>query len=145
MLPKRSSVVTVALIGALGGPLVAAGAATAATKLEANLSGAKEVPKAGNGSGKAEITLKKRQVCFDIKLTRVGSVSAGHIHKGGSGVAGDIVVPLFEGSTRHPEGCAPARRSVITKIRRHPGRYYVNVHNADHPAGAARGQLHKAS
>jgi hypothetical protein len=145
MLPRRSSVVTVALVGALGVPLVAAGAATAATKLEANLSGAKEVPKAGNGRGQAEITLrpKKRQICFDITLKRVGSVSAGHIHKGGSGVAGDIVVPLFEGSTRHPEGCASASRSVIGQIRRHPGRYYVNVHNSTYPAGAARGQLHK--
>ena len=58
----------------------------------------------------------KRQICFEITLSRVGSVSAGHIHKGGSGVAGDIVVPLFEGSTRRPEGCASASRSIIKKI-----------------------------
>jgi hypothetical protein len=140
---KRSSVVALALVV----PLVAAGTASAATKLEANLSGAKEVPRAGNGTGKAELTLKpgRRQVCFDIKLKRVGSVAAGHIHKGGAGVAGDIVVPLFEGATRHPEGCASASRALIKQTTRHPGRYYVNVHNSAHPAGAARGQLHRHS
>ncbi len=32
--------------------------------------------------------------------------------------------------------------ATIKAIRTHPGQYYVNVHTADYPAGAARGQLH---
>jgi len=31
---------------------------------------------------------------------------------------------------------------TIKAIRTRPGQYYVNVHTADYPAGAARGQLH---
>jgi CHRD domain-containing protein len=134
-----------AFVGVLAILLATAGVAGAATRLDASLSGRKEVPKAGNGTGTAHITLKprKRQVCFNITLHDVGSVEMGHIHKGGRGVAGDIVVPLFDSTTRHPQGCASAKRSVIRAIRKHPSRYYVNVHNARFPAGAARGQLHR--
>jgi hypothetical protein len=32
---------------------------------------------------------------------------------------------------------------LIKAIRQNPSAYYVNVHNADFPAGAVRGQLSK--
>jgi hypothetical protein len=34
-------------------------------------------------------------------------------------------------------------RELALAILKHPAAYYVNVHNADFPAGAARGQLSK--
>jgi len=119
--------------------------AGAATTLTAHLSGKAEVPQAGNGSGSARITLKgrKRRVCFSITLKNVGTAMAGHIHKGGKTVAGPIVVPLFAEPTTEPSGCVSAKRSVIRAIKRHPRRYYVNVHTAQYPGGAARGQLHR--
>jgi hypothetical protein len=118
--------------------------AGAATTLHATLSGKKEVPKAGNGTGTARLTLdaKKGRVCFRIKLKHVGTVQAGHIHKGGKKVAGPISVPLFASATRQPKGCASASKRTIRAIIRKPGAYYVNVHTAKYPAGAARGQLH---
>ena len=90
------------------------------------------------------ITLKpgKGQICFTIKVKKVGTMVMGHIHKGASGVAGPIVVPLFTSPTRHPKGCTSASKKVIRAIAKHPRRYYVNVHTAKFPAGAARGQLH---
>jgi hypothetical protein len=144
MLGTRRSIVVAALVSAAGFTLVTGGVAAAATTLTASLSGAAEVPAAGDGTGSARITLKgrKRQICFNITLKNVGSVAAGHIHKGGKTVAGPITVPLFDQSTTHPSGCVSAKRSVIRAIRLHPRRYYVNVHNATYPAGAARGQLH---
>ena len=99
---------------ALGGALLAvlallasAALAGAATTLHASLSGKKEVPKAGNGKGTARLTLdaKKGRVCFRIKLKHVGTVMAGHIHKGGKKTAGPIVVPLFATPTKQPKGC----------------------------------------
>ena len=144
MFPRRSPVLAMALAGAVGAPLAMSGVAGAATKLEASLSGQKEVPKAGDGTGTAQLTLMpdKGQICFRITLKRVGTAAAGHIHKGGASTAGPITVPLFEEPTQRPRGCASAKRSVIRAIRRNPAGYYVNVHTATYPAGAARGQLH---
>jgi hypothetical protein len=142
----RRTIVAAVLAGAVGAAgFGAAGTAGAATVLHAKLSGQAEVPLAGAGTGTARVVLKahKRQICFNIRLEDVGEVAAGHIHKGGRGVAGPIFVPLFDELTEHPEGCASASRTKIRKIREHPRRYYVNVHNATYPAGAARGQLHR--
>jgi hypothetical protein len=144
MLRTRKSFATIALVGAVGAGLGSGGVAGAATTLHATLSGSAEVPAAGNGSGSATITLRPAQgrICFRITLKHVGTAMAGHIHRGGPGTAGPIVVPLFTQPTRKPKGCAAAKKSVIRAIQRHPRRYYVNVHTARYPAGAARGQLH---
>ena len=40
-------------------------------------------------------------------------------------------------------GCVSADREEIKEIIQHPEEYYVNVHNADFPLGAVRGQLSK--
>jgi hypothetical protein len=40
-------------------------------------------------------------------------------------------------------GCTSVDRAEIKEIIQHPEEYYVNVHNADYPAGAVRGQLSK--
>jgi hypothetical protein len=145
MFRTRRSIVVAALVGAAGITLGTGGVAGAATILTASLSGQAEVPPAGNGTGSARITLKGKrgQICYSITLQGVGSVAAGHIHKGGKTVAGPITVPLFDQPTTKPSGCVSAKRSVIRAIRLHPRRYYVNVHNAKYPAGAARGQLHR--
>jgi CHRD domain len=139
MVASRKSVPVLALAAALAVPGVAAGATLSAT-----LSGAKEVPKAANGSGTAKLTLKpnRGRICFDITLRHVGTAQMGHIHKGKAGVAGPISVALFMSPTKHPKGCVSASKSQINAILRHPSRFYVNVHTQKFPAGAARGQLH---
>jgi hypothetical protein len=135
------------VVGALAAALGTAGGAGAAATLRATMSGDKEVPKGDpDGTGTARITTSqaKRRVCYDIKLSNVGSVSAGHIHRGAAGVAGDIVVPLFDTATERPKGCTTGvKKSVIRAIEKNPGRYYVNVHNAAYPGGATRGQLRR--
>ena len=38
-------------------------------------------------------------------------------------------------------GCASADDAVTSAILANPAGYYVNIHNADFPDGAVRGQL----
>lgn len=125
-----------------------AGTAGNPNKLKANLTGAAEVPRGDpNGRGRAFIGLRPRaqRICFFIEFRRIGRPLAGHIHRGRRGVAGDIVVPLFEnasGVASPVRGCERGvSRARIRAIRRHPRAYYVNLHTRAYPAGAIRGQL----
>jgi hypothetical protein len=118
--------------------------------LRAPLTGAAEVPGPGdpNGEGRALIGLRARvqRVCFFIEFRRIGMPLAGHIHAGRRGVAGDIVVPLFEnanGVGSPVRGCArDVSRATIRAIRMHPRAFYVNLHTEAFPDGAIRGQFH---
>lgn len=124
---------------------IAAGAATNAgtTKLEAKLRGANERPQApASNRGKTEIRLTPAtgRVCWETTIAKIdGKPNASHIHKGRQGVAGNVVIPLGAGYKR--QGCTTVSKALVRAILRSPGAYYVNVHNAKHPAGAMRGQL----
>jgi hypothetical protein len=129
--------VSIALVVVTG-----AGAALAkgGNSLHATLTGKVEIPKGDpDGNGTAEIKITGTKVCWEIKTSKVGTPAAAHIHKGKAGVAGPVVVPL--GKTYKAKGCGTAPAAVAAAIRRSPGAYYVNVHNAKYPAGALRGQL----
>ncbi|WP_203580940.1 CHRD domain-containing protein [Microbacterium hibisci] len=143
------------ILGAVAGiaaTLVFAGAAQAddgGRPFTVELSGAAEVPGPGdpNASGTAMLRLNPGQgeVCLDIEWAGVdGTVTAAHIHVGGTTAAGPVVVPLFAGAfagTDDTSGCVAADRALILDIMRDPGDYYVNVHSSVFPAGAIRGQL----
>lgn len=116
--------------------------------LEANLTGAAEVPGPGDpdGSGSAFITLNQGQgeVCFALSVTGIAPATGAHIHVGPAGVAGGVVVPLSPPTSGSSSGCVTGvDPGLIKAIRQNPGDYYVNVHNADFPPGALRGQLSK--
>jgi hypothetical protein len=120
-------------------------------RLEATLKGANEVPGPGDPNGKGDITVRlrpaKEKVCFNLAIDKIDGASAGHIHKGDSETAGAIKVPLFEEdppltSPGNYEGCVKnVKPRLIKRIKANPEKYYVNVHNAEYPEGAIRGQL----
>ena len=132
--------VGLALVVALA---LAAGAFAATQKgnsLHATLLGASETPKGDpDGRGTAEIKITGTKVCWEITTTKVQTIVAAHIHKGGPGVAGPVVVPF--GKTFKAKGCTTTSAAIAAAIERRPSAYYVNVHNAKYPAGALRGQL----
>jgi hypothetical protein len=116
----------------------------------ARLSGAKEVPGPGDpdGRGTARIRLHANagEVCYRVNWKRIGSPTAAHIHEGTKDVAGPVVVTLFQGGQsgkrRLARGCIDeVDRALVADIVKRPRHYYVNVHNAEFPGGAIRGQL----
>jgi hypothetical protein len=109
------------------------------------LSGAEEVPPADpDGTGFATITLNvgQQRVCWDLTVADIAPATASHIHAAPAGVNGGVVVPLSPPTTGSSSGCAEdVDPTLIQAIIDHPELYYVNVHNAEFPGGAVRGQL----
>jgi hypothetical protein len=116
--------------------------------LSAALTGAAEVPGPGDtdGSGTVKITLNhgQGQVCFEITVSNIAAATTAHIHEAAAGKAGPPVVTLTPppagGSSKN---CVSADKELIKRIIQNPENFYVNVHNADFPDGAVRGQLSK--
>jgi CHRD domain-containing protein len=138
------------ILAVLAALVLAAPASAKVKRLEANMSGANEMPAtdtAARGTAKLRLDRAKKRVCFTIRVNdAVTDVQMAHIHKGGPGVNGGIVVNLFTSPEPGPKftGCTKnVARSVIRAILRHPRRYYVNVHTMDFMGGEIRGQLHK--
>jgi hypothetical protein len=123
--------------------VVAAGANAGGLKsnsLHATLLGKSETPKGDpDGRGTAEVKITGRRVCWEIKVSRVQTIVAAHIHKGAPGVAGPVVVPF--GKIFKAKGCTTTTAAIAAAIEKKPAAYYVNVHNAKYPGGALRGQL----
>jgi len=123
--------------------VVATGAMASQLKsnsLHATLLGKSETPKGDpDGRGTAEVTITGRRVCWEIKVSKVQTILAAHIHKGAPGVAGPVVVPF--GKVYKAKGCTTTTAALAAAIEKRPSAYYVNVHNAKYPGGALRGQL----
>jgi hypothetical protein len=108
------------------------------------LTGAAEVPPgAQKGSGSAVIAIHgASNVCFRFShLHGFSGATVSHIHAGGHGKAGPVVVPLSTGSKLHHQGCVKASPTVVKAIEGHPASYYVNIHSKKYPGGAVRAQL----
>jgi hypothetical protein len=139
-----------ALVSAVTLALVMSTAALAGGRpLSASMSGAQEVPPADpDGTGMASVWLNQGQgtVCFSFSVEDIAlPVTVSHIHVGAAGVAGPPVVPLTGADADGvASGCiADVDPALIKQIRQNPAGYYVNIHNAEFPGGAVRGQLEK--
>jgi hypothetical protein len=130
-----------------GCPATPMSATQGGTMLSATLTGAAEVPGPGDpdGSGQATIRLTagEGRLCFQLTATGLSLPASGaHIHIGAAGSAGIILVPLTPPDATGPaSGCVTVQRAVIKTILANPSGHYVNIHNADFPDGAIRGQL----
>jgi hypothetical protein len=150
MNPRRLfTALVVAMLGVLVFAVPVAGAAPIVS-LEANLTGEQEVPGPGdrNGSGDAHLSVYRAKVCYELFVEDIRRPTAAHIHEGRRGVAGPVVVELntprrVADAAYFSRGCESIDRSLSRELKRHPARYYVNVHNNPFPDGAVRGQLHR--
>ncbi|MEW2632020.1 CHRD domain-containing protein [Streptomyces sp. NPDC048389] len=122
-------------------------------KLRALANGAQEVAnndatKVNDRDGKAVTFLhpKGRTVDFSLAWVDIKAPSAAHIHKGGFGKNGDVVLGFFDKPV--PEGLFAVsgrlndqHAGVVKEIRENPWAFYSNIHTEEFPDGAVRGQL----
>ena len=133
----------------LASPALAApkadGGCNGGRSLSATLTGAAEVPGPGDpdGSGTAEVRVNPGQECisYDLTVEGIAPASAAHIHEAPAGEAGPVVVGLEPPTDGSSSGTVDVSREQAKEIVQDPDNYYVNVHNAEYPAGALRGQL----
>lgn len=115
--------------------------------LSATLTGAAEVPGPGDpdGSGSAHLTINPGQgeICYTIEVEGIAPAFAAHIHEAPADASGPVVVGLVPPTDGSSSACADVDRDLALEILKNPQDYYVNVHNADFPPGALRGQLSK--
>jgi hypothetical protein len=138
-------VLAVGLLG-VGSWMTLPAAHAAETSLHADMTGPEETnppgPKDGKGTADIKLDDAKNEVCYQLKYTGITHPTLAHIHSGAKGVGGPVAVDL--NYPQHgDQGCVPADPTVLTKIRDNPGGFYVNIHTADFPNGAIRGQLQK--
>ena len=114
--------------------------------LKVDMTGGAERPGPGDpdGSGMARINVhhSKNRICYELRVEDIAPATVSHIHKGGRDVPGPIVVHLVAPTNGSSAACAENVDPVLIRdIHRNPENYYVNVHNAEFPPGAVRGQL----
>jgi hypothetical protein len=94
------------------------------------------------------------EVSYAIYVNNIEDVTAAHIHQGGAGEAGQVLVTLFDGGETSvtPDGLLfdgsftfedmPAGMSISQLAQLMvDGAVYVNVHTIDYPDGEMRGQI----
>lgn len=115
--------------------------------ISATLTGAAEVPGPGDTDGagtfKGTINVGQGQVCYELTVSNIAAPNAAHIHIGGPTEAGDVVVTLKTPVEGTAKDCVSVEKDKIQALIKDPTKYYVNVHNADFPDGAVRGQISK--
>jgi len=137
-------------LAAFGGVLMLAGAGTTGTALAANfsaaLTGTNEVPAGdpdGAGTASVRVSDSLNTVCVDLRVSGIAPATAAHIHRGAAGENGPPVVNLDppDGQEQDEYDCDHIGDTLADEIQANPGGFYVNIHTAEHPDGAIRGQL----
>ena len=137
---------SLAILTAAGLAIVPATAMAAGVKFEAALKGANETAGGdpdGTGRFSAEIDAETGDVCYVLVADKIAKPVAAHVHTGAAGSDGPPVLTI-EVTGADGDMCLAAEPDVLKLIVAAPEGYYVNVHTADFPKGAMRGQLAKS-
>ncbi|WP_328495838.1 CHRD domain-containing protein [Streptomyces sp. NBC_00414] len=130
---------------------------TGGTILAASLNGANEVPVQGgpavgdkDGAALEFVRVKGDKVSVAVKWRGTGKPVMLHIHQGAKGVNGGVKVDftklLDDARGRTVTGTVKVKdATLLGKLKADPGSFYANLHTAEFPGGAVRGQLHKVT
>jgi CHRD domain len=140
--------ISILLAGALA-MLVFAAVSSARPKtgmlhLSATLNAGQEIPKQAvkdaTAHGTFSATLSGTHLAWKLTFAKLtGPATAAHIHLGGMGKAGNVVVALCGPCKSGMKGTGTITASLLKTIQKHGT--YVNVHTAKNPGGEIRGQL----
>ena len=114
---------------------------------------------AGDPNGRGEVYVfgidgDPKTLCYVLTVDKIAPATAAHIHLAAAGSNGPVVVNLARPTDGNAADCLtegeilasgapafPVEGVTVAQILANPAAYYVNVHNADYPGGAIRGQL----
>ncbi|MDJ0464364.1 CHRD domain-containing protein [Streptomyces sp. H27-C3] len=128
----------------------------------ASLKGGNEVPvpggpAAGDKDGAALEFLKVEgsTVSFAVKWRGADRPTALHIHQGGRGVNGGVKIDFTDQLGKSESGRSRSRSltgsvevkdaALLDAFKAGPTGFYANLHTAEFPGGAVRGQFHKVT
>lgn len=111
-----------------------------------------------NGTGEAYVfgvDGDAQTLCYVLTVDKIAGLETGpgapfvaHIHEGQPGENGPVVVNLAWPQGGNAADCLTEGEEgkfvgdqTVREILENPEDYYVNVHNAEYPGGAVRGQL----
>ena len=120
--------------------------AESGVKLMAELLGSNETAggdEDGSGMFTARLNPGSGQLCYRYEVDDIDDVSGAHIHRGGAGVDGEVVVPLEIADNGVAEACTAVDKDFALELINGKGEFYVNIHDDNYPNGALRGQLLK--
>ncbi|WP_406373917.1 CHRD domain-containing protein [Streptomyces sp. NBC_00647] len=130
---------------------------TGGTILAASLRGAAEVPVQGgpavgdkDGAALEFIKVKGDKVSVAVTWRGTGRPTLLHIHQGAKGANGGVKVDfgkLLDRIKGHTVvGTVKVEdTALLDALKTDPGSFYANLHTAEFPGGAVRGQLHKVT
>lgn len=95
----------------------------------------------GTGTAKVTVNVGQSRICYELEVDGISEATAAHIHAGHSATTGPPVVTLDPPKDGDSSGCLDISKELAKQIISDPANYYVNVHNADFPGGALRGQF----
>jgi hypothetical protein len=149
--------------GLLLGPAESAMAAFRVDVLGSLMTGGQEIGPGGPGAGDANgfggsivvgLNTEPDTLCYILVAQEIAPAVAAHIHNAAAGANGPIVVHFMAPTNGFAADCVtegelmPNGQPVFTnpaigvdEIVANPQNFYTNVHNAEFPAGAIRGQL----
>jgi hypothetical protein len=125
--------------------------------LAAALNGRNEVPTQGgpavgdsDGQAVQLLRIKGNQVSFALTWKGIAAPTAGHIHLGATGTNGAVKIPFFgtalPGTLNAAVGSVTVTdQALLDSLKSAPTGFYANLHTAEFPGGAVRGQLHKVT
>jgi hypothetical protein len=137
----RNAFIAVAVAGSLAG----APAFAAPVKLAATLTGPAETPPGkADGTGGFTVTIdpETNDFCYTLWADKIGKPTMAHLHSGAAGVSGPPILTL-DVTGKDSDECLAVDKEKLDPIVANPGAFYVNVHTAEFPGGAVRGQLVK--
>jgi hypothetical protein len=135
-----AGVVVALAVTAFAGAAPRAKVIMAAAKLTAKEEVPAQVVKNAKASGSFTADITGTKITWTLKFSRLtGLATAAHIHLGGMGKSGPVVVPLCGPCKSPVKGSGKLTAALLKDLKTH--KLYVNVHTAKNPNGEIRGQL----